>query len=109
MNWQDVQENWVEVSRKAKSNWNKLPVDAINETQGERSNLSHLIQQYYGCPAHEADAQLEEWLGNLLGNTQDPITQDPALDEKLEANLDTPETIEKRDEIVGSPYHKGLY
>jgi hypothetical protein len=109
MNWQDVITQWPEVCKKARSNWNKLSMDALAATRGERAPLSNLIQQQYDLTPQEADAQLEEWLDNLMGNTQDPVVKDPALDEKLDANLDTPETIEKRDEIVGSPYHKGNY
>jgi hypothetical protein len=109
MNWQDVMNNWPEVSKKARSNWNKLSIEMLLATRGERADLSRLIQQDYGCTVQEADAQLEEWLHNLLGHTQNPMAKNPALDEKLEANQDTPETIAKQDEIVGSPYHKGNY
>jgi len=107
MNWSEVQTNWPEISNKAKSNWNKLDEDEVDSTLGNPALLSELIQKQYGCDPETAEQQLEEWLQNLLGTTQDQQVNDPALDEKLDANLDTPETIEERDTIIGSPYHKG--
>lgn len=108
MHWQDVKNDWPDISKKARSNWNKLPEPALVATQGERAQIAALIQSYYGYSAEETDAQLDAWLQNLLGNTQHPVADDPARDEKLEANLDTPESIKKRDEIVGSPFHRTI-
>lgn len=107
MNWQDVEMNWPEMSKKVKSNWKHLSKDEIDATQGDPASLSTLIQKTYHCDAREADQQLELWLSNLLGSAENPIIHDPALEAKLEENLDTPETIEERDAVIGSPYHKG--
>lgn len=107
MNWHDVETNWDEIGKKAKSNWKNLPEAAVSATQGNRAQLSTLLQRAYGYSENEADEQLEMWLSNLLGNTQDPLIHDPVLNEKLEENLDTPETIEEHDSVIGSPYHKG--
>lgn len=107
MNWHDVENQWTDIRKKALSNWNALSEEAVDATQGKPAALSALIQQTYGVSADDADQQLETWLDNLLGNTQDPVIHDPALEDKLDENLDSPETIEKRDKIIGSPYHKG--
>jgi hypothetical protein len=108
MNWHDVEVNWNEIRKKVKSNWKQLPEEEIDATQGKPAQLSGLIQKEYGISDREANQQLEEWLGNLLGGTQDPLVNDPALQRKLEENLDTPETIEKRDAVVGSPFHRTI-
>lgn len=107
MNWHDVEVNWDEIRKKVKSNWKQLPEEEVDATQGKPAQLSALIQKEYRVSDREADQQMEEWLSNLLGSTQDHLVNDPALDDKLEENLDTPETIEERDTIIGSPYHKG--
>jgi hypothetical protein len=107
MNWLEVETHWTDICKKALSNWNQLDEETVDATQGKPAALSKLIQETYGVSVEEADQQLETWLGNLLGNTQDPVIYDAALEIKLEENQDTPETIEKRDAVIGSPYHKG--
>lgn len=104
INWTDVEAHWAEYSKKAHSNWNKLTEDQISNVQGKRDELLRLIQSNYQCNQTEAEEQIAIWLSNLLGNSQ---AHDAGLENKLKDNQDTAETITERDEIVGSPYHKG--
>jgi hypothetical protein len=108
MNWHDVEVNWNEIRKKVKSNWKNLSEEEIDATQGKPAQLSALIQKEYKVSDREADQQMEEWLSNLLGSTVNPLVKDPDLQRKLEENLDTPETIEKRDDVVGSPFHRTI-
>ena len=108
VNWTDIQAHWAEYRKKVQSNWNKLTLDQINKLDGKRDDLSRLIQSSYRCNQQEAESQIELWLSNLLG-LSNPLENkhDAKLDDKLKENQDSAETIVERDEIVGSPYHKG--
>ncbi len=123
INWTDVNTNWVEYSKKVHSNWSRLTQDQIDNVNGNRHELSRLIQLSYLCDEQEAENQIELWLGNLLGTNH--LSEQPGdqsgfdqlynsqllhqvtLDDKLKENQDSVETIREQDEIVGSPYHKG--
>lgn len=126
ISWIDVNADWAEYGKKAHSNWNKLTQDQINKIDGERHELSRLIQSCYQCDQQEAERQIELWLSNLLGSSHlseveqaevkqsgfdqlynSHLLHQATLDEKLKENQDSVETIIDRDEIVGSPYHKG--
>jgi len=108
VNWTDVQAHWAEYRKKVHSNWNKLTLDQINEVDGIRDELSRLIQSSYQCNQQEAESQIELWLSNLLGLSNSlENNHDAMLNDKLKENQDSVETIIERDEIVGSPYHKG--
>ena len=130
INWTDVKANWVEYSKKAHSNWSKLTQEQINNVGGNRQELSRLIQFAYQCDQKVAENQIELWLSNLLGSShlaevkQSGVEQpgvkqgfdqlfnshlhhEATLDDKLKDHQDSAETIVERDEIVGSPYHKG--
>ncbi len=106
MEWNEVADNWAEYSNKARSNWNKLSSDQLAELNGDQQSLSNLIQNVYQCTADEANNEIGLWLSNLLGANTNPNAA-ANLDQKLKANQDTAETIVERDEIVGSPFHKG--
>ncbi|HSI44232.1 MAG TPA: hypothetical protein VK949_07810 [Methylotenera sp.] len=106
MNWNDVAGDWAEYSKKAHSNWNKLSLEQVQKTDGSRDALSKLIQAGYQCNTQEAESQIDDWLNNLMGHTQ---TYDESIDEKLKENQDTAETIEEQNEVMGSPYHRGIY
>jgi hypothetical protein len=104
MEWYEITSDWAMYSKKVQSNWNKLPIEQITSLNGNHAGLSSLIKKYYQCSEEEAEAQIQLWLSNLLGHSKS-ITDN--LDEKLKDNQDSAETIVERDEIVGSPYHKG--
>lgn len=104
MDWQEITSDWAMYSKKVQSNWNKLPIDQITSLNGDRNGLSNLIQKHYNCSADRAETEIQLWLGNLLGRSKSTADN---LDEKLKDNQDSAETIVERDEIVGSPFHKG--
>lgn len=106
MDWHEIADDWEEYSKKAQSNWNKLTIEQVLELDGSYSGLNKLIQSHYQYDAAESEAQIKLWLSNLLGRGKaKPVNDD--LEQKLKENQDTIETIVERDEIVGSPFHKG--
>src|SRR6476469_8269056 len=109
MNWNDVAGNWAEYSKKAHSNWTLLTQEQLQNSDGSREALSALIQSAYGYNEQEASKQIDDWLSNLLGHSEQPDAKldEKLLDKKLKDNQDTAETIAERDEVLGSPYHKG--
>lgn len=105
MDWFEITSDWAMYSKKVQSNWNKLPIEQVASLNGNHAGLSSLIQKHYQCSAEEAEVQIQLWLSNLLGSSKYSIADN--LDEKLKDNQDSAETIVERDEIVGSPFHKG--
>lgn len=104
MDWYEITSDWAMYSKKVQSNWSKLPIEQVSSLNGNHAGLNSLIQKYYQCSTEDAEAQIQLWLSNLLGRSKSTAAN---LDEKLKDNQDTAETIVERDEIVGSPFHKG--
>ncbi len=105
--WDEIQQHWEDCRKKILSNWNKLTPEQIDIIDGNQIALIADIQLTYACKAEEAERQVNDWQSNLLGtkSNNEPITQN--LEEQLKQNQNTPETIEERDTVIGSPFHKG--
>lgn len=104
--WNEIQQNWEDYKTKVLSNWNMLTPELVDNIDGNQTALFEAIKLTFSCNLAEAEHQVINWQNNLLGSEiNEPLIKN--LDEKLKQNQDTPETIEERDSVIGSPFHKG--
>jgi uncharacterized protein YjbJ (UPF0337 family) len=67
MNWDQIEGNWKQLKGNAKQQWGKLTDDHLDVMAGQREQMAGKIQELYGISKHEAEKQLVEWHGRVLG------------------------------------------
>ena len=55
MNWDEIENNWEQVTDKIKVTWGKLSEDDLAAIAGKRDLLSGLLQERYGYEKVQAD------------------------------------------------------
>ncbi len=61
MNWSYIESGWNEFKADAKQHWIKISPKQMDDTLGQRSQLSLHVQQSYALSREEAERQISEW------------------------------------------------
>jgi len=62
MNMDVLKGNWKELSGKAKAEWGLLTGDEVMQAEGDREQLTGLIQEKYGLAKEEAQQQVDAFI-----------------------------------------------
>lgn len=65
MNWDRIEGNWKEFTGSAKEHWAELTDDEVQEAEGNREQLSGLIQKKYGVAKDEAERQIDAFVAKF--------------------------------------------
>jgi uncharacterized protein YjbJ (UPF0337 family) len=65
MNWDQIKQDWKNVSAKIKVTWGKLSEDDLTAIAGRREQFAGLLQQRYGYAKDQADKALDEFAREL--------------------------------------------
>ena len=65
MNWDQIKNNWAEVSDTIKLTWGKLSEDDIASIAGQRDQLSRLLQERYGYEHAFAENAVDQFAQRL--------------------------------------------
>ena len=61
MSWEQVESKWRQLIGSAKENWGRLTDDDLEQTAGQREQLTGKIQEAYGITRKEAEKQVWDW------------------------------------------------
>jgi uncharacterized protein YjbJ (UPF0337 family) len=61
MNWDQIRQDWKQVSAKIKVTWGKLSEDDLEAIAGRRERFAELLQERYGYAKDQADQALDEF------------------------------------------------
>ena len=61
MNWDQIKNNWKEVSDRIKLTWGKLSEDDLTAIAGQRDQLTGLLQERYGYEKVNAESKVDEF------------------------------------------------
>jgi len=62
MNWDQIEDNWKQMTGAVKSHWGKLTDDEVEQAEGNREKLVGKIQERYGVAKNEAERQIDEFV-----------------------------------------------
>ena len=62
MSWDKVSGDWPKFRGRFKKTWNRLSDDELDRSQGDRHQLTSLVQERYGMTSEDAGKRLEDWL-----------------------------------------------
>jgi uncharacterized protein YjbJ (UPF0337 family) len=65
MNWDQVKDNWKEVSDKIKLTWGKLSEDDLTAIAGKRDQFASLLQERYGYEKEHAENTVDQFARRL--------------------------------------------
>jgi uncharacterized protein YjbJ (UPF0337 family) len=65
MNWDQIKNNWTEVSDKIKLTWGKLSEDDITTIAGQRDQFARLLQERYGYDQENAESAVDHFAQRL--------------------------------------------
>ncbi len=65
MNWDQIKNNWNEVSDKIKLTWGKLSEDDITAIAGQRDQFARLLQERYGYEQENAENAVDQFAQRL--------------------------------------------
>jgi uncharacterized protein YjbJ (UPF0337 family) len=65
MNWNQIKDNWNEVSDKIKLTWGKLSEDDITTIAGQRDQFARLLQERYGYEQENAENAVDQFAQRL--------------------------------------------
>ena len=65
MNWDQIKNNWTEVSDKIKLTWGKLSEDDITTIAGQRDQFARLLQERYGYEQENAENSVDQFAKRL--------------------------------------------
>jgi uncharacterized protein YjbJ (UPF0337 family) len=68
LNWDNIEDNWKQLTVSAKENWSKFTDVDLDQISGGREPLISKIQEIYGVTRREADKQVWDW-GKSMGRT----------------------------------------
>jgi uncharacterized protein YjbJ (UPF0337 family) len=66
LNWDNIEDNWSQLTVAAKENWSKFTDQDLEQISGKREPLISKIQESYGVTRREADKQVWDW-GKSVG------------------------------------------
>jgi len=61
MNWDQIKDNWNDVSDKIKLTWGKLSEDDITTIAGQRDQFARLLQERYGYEQESAEKAVDQF------------------------------------------------
>jgi uncharacterized protein YjbJ (UPF0337 family) len=76
MNWDQIKNNWNEVSDKIKLTWGKLSDDDITSIAGQRHPFARLLQERYGYDEENAENVVDEFAKALNLQVESPTCID---------------------------------
>ena len=62
MNWDQIEDEWMQVKGSVKQKWSKLTDDDLEYIAGARDKFVGKLQERYGLRKEEAQRQTDEWL-----------------------------------------------
>ena len=63
--WSTIEGNWHQFKGKIQEKWGRLTDDELDQTQGQREQLTGLIQERYGTTQAEINKQIDELAARL--------------------------------------------
>ena len=63
--WNTIEGNWHQFKGKIQEKWGRLTDDELDQTQGQREQLTGLIQERYGTTQAEINKQIDELAARL--------------------------------------------
>lgn len=61
MNWDRIENNWLQVKSKIKVQWDRLTDDQLDKISGQRDHLVANVQECYGIEKDHAERQVKDW------------------------------------------------
>ena len=65
MNWNQIEENWRQLSDKAREQWARLTDEDLDSVAGDREELAGKIQERYGRPRVDVRLEIDRWRQSL--------------------------------------------
>jgi uncharacterized protein YjbJ (UPF0337 family) len=65
MNWDEIKDNWKQVSDQIRLAWGRLSDEDPTSIAGERDRLASLIQQRYGYEKENAETTVDQFAKQL--------------------------------------------
>ena len=65
MNWDEIENNWEQVTDKIKVTWGKLSDDDLAAIAGKRDSLFGLLQERYGYEKAQAEKMVDDFAEEL--------------------------------------------
>jgi uncharacterized protein YjbJ (UPF0337 family) len=72
LNWDNIEEDWSQLTVSAKENWGKFTDQDLEQICGKRELLISKIQEAYGVTRRQADKQVWDW-GKSIGRPRKTI------------------------------------
>jgi uncharacterized protein YjbJ (UPF0337 family) len=61
LNWDNIEDNWKQVSISAKENWGRFTDRDLEQISGKRESLITKVEEAYAVTRREADKQVWDW------------------------------------------------
>ncbi len=74
MNWDQIENNWNEVSDKIKLTWGKLSEDDLTAIAGQRDRFVQMLQERYGYGKENAENAVDDFAKVLNLPEETPIS-----------------------------------
>lgn len=65
MTWNQVSDEWPNISALYQNKWNRLTNNDLRNCRGERSRIVNLLEEYYFVAQYEAERALDEFTEKL--------------------------------------------
>ena len=65
MNWDQINGDWHQLSRRLKEKWKKLTDDDLTAIAGRRDRLEGVLQKHYGYDKERAGMELDKFTTGL--------------------------------------------
>ena len=62
MNWDRIEDDWMQFKGEVGENWVKLTDVDLTRIAGRRKELASRLQARYGFGKHEAEREIEAWV-----------------------------------------------
>jgi uncharacterized protein YjbJ (UPF0337 family) len=72
MNWSNIESGWQDYKANAKQQWSKLSDQQLNDTRGQREQLSTKVQEAYALSKEETELQISAWQSKQMDKQAPP-------------------------------------
>ena len=85
-----LQENWQEIKTDLQRSWGKVPSSDWDQTKGEMTAVSGLIEKRYGLSRDEITPKLKSIFDKYIDGKEPPTSQNRNLkDQRMQDNVDS--------------------
>jgi uncharacterized protein YjbJ (UPF0337 family) len=65
MNWDQIEEQWKQMSGKVQQQWGKLTDSDLTVIEGKREQLAGKLQERYGKSKEAVEREIDTWLTRM--------------------------------------------